>query len=195
MRISLIKNRAFGWVLAVLTLLTPCKALLGAESGKSGDLPAGSLVMRGPKRADASGSLRAPPGTNSPEHMFGLRVEAAMKTNGWAIIAGAFDVDAFYRRFVPALPASDEVKQRLLAAPRENAGLRNQILNEAVADIRGLPHTRFLGTRLLGDDCALLFRDMDGTGAAFEVVYPTYIAYIAGRQADGSVRLVDAQRF
>jgi len=57
-----------------------------------------------------------------------------MKTNGWAIITGAFDVDAFYRRFVPSLPVSDQVKKALLAAPRETASLRNQLLDEAVRD-------------------------------------------------------------
>src|SRR5438105_948002 len=140
MKMLRIKNSASAWTLAVLTLLIPRHVLSAAEAGRPGDLPAGSLVIRGSKRTDVTSSLRTPPGTNSPEHMFGLRVEAAVKTNGMSFIAGAFDVDAFYRRFVPALPASDEVKQRLLAAPRENAGLRNQVLNEAVADIRGLPH-------------------------------------------------------
>jgi hypothetical protein len=117
-----------------------------------------------------------------------------MKTNGYSFITRAFDLDVLYKRFVPTLPTSDETKKRLFAAPQQNAEWRKQLLGEVVSGITGL-HIRFLGTRMLGNDCALLFRDMDGKGGAFEVVDPIYIAYIAGHQPDGSIRLVDAQLF
>jgi len=196
MKTLLTKNAAFARTLAVLTLasLPLAGACSAAEAGKPADLPAGSLVLRGPKRTDSANSPQSVLGTNSPEHWFGLQVERAMRTNGYSIITQAFDVDAFYKRFVPTLPVSDEIKQRLLAAPQQNAALRKQILDDVVGDIAGL-HIRFLGTRMLGNEVALLFRDMEGTGAAFEVVYPVYIAYIAWRQPDGNMRLIDAQRF
>src|SRR6266700_6398526 len=131
-------------------------ATLAAGVCVAAELPAGSLVLRGPKRMGAANATVAAPGTNSPEHRFGLQIEEAMKTNGYSFIARAFDVDAFYRRFVPTLPASEETKERLFAAPRQNAALRNQILDGMVGDVTGL-HIRFLGVRMLADDCALLF--------------------------------------
>ena len=192
MKTLLTRNAA----LAVLTLLLLplAGASSAAEAGKPGDLPVGSLVLRGPKRDDSANSPKAFLSTNSPEHLFGLQTEQAMKTNGYWFITRAFDLDALYKRFVPTLPASDETKQRLFAAPQQNAEWRKQLLGEVVGGITGL-RIRFLGTRVLGNDCALLFRDMDGRGGAFEVVYHTYIAYIAGRQPDGSIRLVDVELF
>src|SRR5262245_9836019 len=196
MKTLLTKNVVLAPALAVLTLvsLPLAGACSAAEAGKAADLPTGSLVLRGPKRGESANSPQAILGTNSPEHWFGSQVERAMRTNGYSIITQAFDVDAFYKRFVPTLPASDEIKQRLFAAPQQNAELRKQILDQVVGDVAGL-HIRFLGTRMLWNEVALLFRDMEGTGAAFEVVYPVYIAYIAWRQPDGSIRLIDAQRF
>jgi hypothetical protein len=166
-----------------------------AEAGKAVIVPAGSLVMRGPKRPENAGAGRVASGTNSPEHLFGLQIEEAIKTNDLAFIWRALDIGAFNRRFVPSLPMSEELKEKLYNAPHRNPDVRQLISDDLLVDVRGLPHTRFLGTRMLGDDCALLFRDGDGTGAAFERVTPMYIAYIAGRQLDGSVRIVDAHRF
>jgi len=166
-----------------------------AEPAKVADLPTGSLVMHGPKRTDSASSVGLAFGTNSPEHLFGLQMERAIRTNNLTFILRAFDLDAFCRRFVLNLPISDDLKRNVYAVPHQSAEVRRLIANELLADVQGLPHTRFLGMRLLGNDCALLFRDADGTGAAFERVSPMYIAYIAGRQPDGSVRIVDVHRF
>src|SRR5436190_11027672 len=197
MSISFAKRFVIERTVALLMLVSALGGGIGAAAGvaKAADAPAGSLVLRGSKGMGSADSSRSAFGTNSPEHLFGLRMEEAIKTNGLEFIWKAFDVDAFYRRCVPSLPVSDETRQRLYAAPHQNTDLRKLIAQDLLGDIKGLPHTRFLGTRLLGDDCALLFRDGDGTGAAFERVTPMYIAYIAGRQPDGSVRLVDAHRF
>src|SRR5262245_28003283 len=115
MKALLTKNAAFVRTLAVLTLvsLQLTGACSAAEAGKPADLPVGSLVLRGSKRTDSANSPQAILGTNSPEHWFGLQVERAMRTNGYSIITQAFDVDAFYKRFVPTLPASEETKARL----------------------------------------------------------------------------------
>jgi hypothetical protein len=192
---TLIRNRrtfliAFGAF--VLSLAFVRSIGVAAETAS---LPAGSLVIRGPKRSDGPNPSGPVLGTNSPEHLFGLQIEDAIRSNNLQFIWQSFDVDAFYRRCVESLPTSEEAKRKFYAAAHQNKETREFIASQLLRDVSGLSHTRFLGTRVLGDDCALLFRDADGTGAACERVTPMYIAYIAGRQADGTVRIVDAHRF
>jgi hypothetical protein len=171
----------------------------GAEPAKSAALPPGSLVLRGPSIPvpDVSSSPATP--ANTPEHCFGLSAERAMRTNGYSFIARAFDVDAFCRRFVPTLPASVDIKEQILAAPQRNKALLQQILDDAVSDIAG-SHVRFLGVRWLGSEPVLLFRQadiagLDVPGIGDYIGNPVYVAYVTERAYDGSVRLVDVQRF
>lgn len=171
----------------------------GLEPGKSAALPPGSLVLRGPSTpdADASNSPASPP--NTPEYYFGAEAEVAMRTNGHSFITRAFDVDAFYRRFVSTLPASADIQEQLLALPHRNEALRQQILRDLVSDIAG-SHVRFLGVRRLGHEPVLLFRQadipgLDAPGVGENIGNPVYVAYFTERGDAGRVRIIDAQRF
>src|SRR5215469_15653156 len=76
-------------------------------------LPAGSLVFHGsPKATNQPTELSPALVPTSPEYLFGLKVQQAMATNGLSVITQAFDLEALYRRFVPTLPVSDNIKQQ-----------------------------------------------------------------------------------
>src|SRR2546425_2861691 len=102
-------NVARARALAAMSLLwlSLAQAALGGEPAKPEALPPGSFVLRGSPVRDKSAV--APLGTSlsTPEHLFGLRVEQAMKTNGNWLITSTFDIDTFFRRFVQTLPVSE----------------------------------------------------------------------------------------
>jgi len=194
-------NVARARTLAAMSLLwlALAQAALGGEPAKPEALPPGSFVLRGSPVRDKSAV--APPGTSlsTPEHLFGLRVEQAMKTNGNWLITSTFDIDTFFLRFVQTLPVSEGTRQSLSAAPRNNEALRRDILKDVVAGIAG-SHIRFLGARRLGQEPALLFRDTDTPPIVSHrdtenVGSAAYFAFITERQPDSSIRLIDVQRF
>ena len=186
MKILFSTNTPAAWTLSALGALWLFinDRCAGAAREKSDVPPPGSLILRG--------SPMPTPAT-SPEHLFGLEMERTTRTNGYSISL-PFDLDAFYRRLVTSLPASDDIKDRLYAATRRNEVLRKQILSEVFADITGSP-IRFLGVRRLGAEFALLFGEIDRPLADRNIGDRSYVAYVTERLSDGGVRLVDVQRF
>lgn len=192
------KNKS-GSGIAISTLLTGLSLLLlmvgrpETVSGAATNEAPGSLIMRGPSAGaksagnsaenSADGSL----GMTSPEHLFGLKVEAAMGTNGGSIIANAVDLDAYYRRVTVTLPTVDAVKKKIQATPQSWIA-RKMLLKEFTEDI-GNNHIRFLGTRRYQNETMLLFRSMNFRYEAF------YTGYVTARRADGSIAIVDVLRF
>lgn len=166
----------------------------GAEPNQDAGLPPGSIVFHGsPKPANQSAVLDSPATPTSPEYLLGLKVEQASWTNNVSIITNSFDLDALYRRFVPTLPVSDNVKQQLNAKPHDNGVWRLTLLKDIVSDITTM-HLYFLGVRSYGSDSEILFRDVNATGGPYYRGSPFYIGYVTQRQPDGTVRLVDVHR-
>src|ERR1051325_4241942 len=151
------RNASRIWAMAVLAtmLLASTPICSGAQNDA---LPPGSFVLRGPSARTRPAVALPPPGSPlSPEHLFGVGVELAMRTNGYTVLTRAFDVDAFFRRFVPRLPVSEEIRQSLIVAHHFSDALRRDILKEAVVGFAG-SRVRFLGARYLGQEAVLLFR-------------------------------------
>lgn len=117
-----------------------------------------------------------------------------MATNGVSVVTQAVDLEALYRRFVPTLPVSENVKQQLYSQTRGNTVEHLALLKDIAADINTL-HLYFLGLRSYGSDIEILFRDVNAMGGAYYRGSPLYIGYITQRQSDGTVRLVDVHRF
>jgi hypothetical protein len=189
-------SRGGGIVAIGLLLLALTDRSVGAETAKAPAVPPGSLVIRGSQARDKAPVTNTPQWMigETPEHLFGLRMEQAARTNGLSIVARSFDLDALYRRFVPTLPTGEETKDRLLAAPRANQSLRRAVLQEAFVGIGS--HVRFLGVRRYGQDVVLLFRDTDSPpiithGGIENIGSAGYIAYVTERQPDGGIRLSD----
>ena len=179
----------------LIVLLEPPAKSRGAEPSHEAALPPGSLVFHGtPKPVNQAVGLDSTSGVTSPEYLFGLKIQQAMATNGVSIVTQAVDLEALYRRFVPTLPVSDNIKQQLYAMPRDNAVWRLTLLKDIASEIITL-HLDFLGLRTYGPDVEILFRDVNAIGGPYYSGCPLYIGYVTQREPDGTIRIIDVHRF